>query len=69
MRWFRKKMPDAILRRCPVDDIRGYAFTDLVCTYTADGARWCDFNYRTYLLREDGTVIGDGSTGAVWEFI
>lgn len=68
MRWFRKKMPDAILRRYP-NQIGGYAYTDLVCTYIADGKRWCDFHCHTYLLRDDGTAIGDSSTDAVWEFI
>ena len=68
MKWFRKKMPDAVLRRCPYNN-GGYAFTELVHTYIADGKRWCDFHGRTYLLREDGTAIGDSSTDDAWEFI
>ena len=68
MRWFRKKMPDAILRRY-LNNAGGYAYADLVHTYIADDKRWCDFQSRTYLLRDDGTAIGDSSIDGVWESI
>ena len=67
MRWFRQKMPDAILRRYKIKD-GSYAYADLVCTFMADGRRWCKFRDRLFLLKDDGTAIGDNdSADCVWE--
>lgn len=56
--WFRKKMPDAVLRRMKTPSGR-FLFEDLINTYERNGHRWCDFRGKTLLLRADGTVVGD----------
>ena len=63
--WFRKKMPDAVLRRCLTPE-GSYLYHDLVRTFVANGKRWYKFRQQYLLLKDDGTVVGDPDA-AEWE--
>jgi hypothetical protein len=66
--WFKKKMPDAVLRRFVTSD-GTVSYADLVKTYRKEGRLWCDFRGKTLLLREDGSVVGEPDYFCKWEFI
>jgi hypothetical protein len=64
----KKKMPDVILRRYKNANGK-YAYADLVHSFEAEGRRWCYFRHHLYLLRDDGTTIGDSQCEDVWEYL
>lgn len=66
--WFKKKMPDAVLRRFAIPG-GTVCYADLVKTYIKEGRRWCDFRGSTLLLREDGSVVGGDGYHCEWELI